>query len=91
MICIFVILLTGWCRTRMRPARLVSNAFLYTTDDTMLKEFGLSDDFIEKIYNDCKQIMESDMDQYFNHIKNLEESILENKYLYHIIIKTYIH
>ena len=46
----------------------------------MLKEFGLSDDFIEKLYNDCKQIMESDMDQYFSHIKNLEESILEKKY-----------
>ena len=30
-VCIFVILLTGWCRTRMRPARLVSYAFLYTT------------------------------------------------------------
>ena len=30
-ICIFVILLSGWCRTRMRPARLVSYAFLYTT------------------------------------------------------------
>ena len=32
MICIFVILLTGWCRTRMRPARLVSYAFLFTTN-----------------------------------------------------------
>ena len=42
----------------------------------MLKEFGLSDDFIEKLYNDCKQIMTSDMDQFFSHIKNLEESIL---------------
>ena len=32
MICIFVISLSGWCRTRMRPARLVSYAFLYTTN-----------------------------------------------------------
>ena len=32
MICIFIILLGGWCRTRMRRARLVSYAFLYTTD-----------------------------------------------------------
>ena len=30
MIYIFVILLRGWCRTRVRRARLVSNAFLYT-------------------------------------------------------------
>ena len=51
--------------------------FIIKRDDTMLKEFGLSDDFIEKLNNDCKQIMESDMDQYFSHIKNLEESILE--------------
>ena len=54
--------------------------FINKRDDTMLKEFGLSDDFIEKLYNDCKQIKESDMDQYFSRIKNLEESILENKY-----------
>ena len=27
-----MILLSDWCRTRMRPARLVSNAFLYTTN-----------------------------------------------------------
>ena len=36
MICIFVILgenlLTGWCRMRRRPVRLVSYTFLYTTD-----------------------------------------------------------
>ena len=44
----------------------------------MLREFGLSDDFIEKLYNHCKQIKESDMDQYYSHIKNLEEPILEN-------------
>ena len=31
MICIIMILLNGWCRMRMRPARLVSYAFLYTT------------------------------------------------------------
>ena len=34
MICIFIILLSGWCGTRMRRARLVSNAFLYTTVDS---------------------------------------------------------
>ena len=33
MICIFVILLTGWCGMRMRPARLVSYANLCTTND----------------------------------------------------------
>ena len=28
----------GWCRTRMRRARLVSNAFLYTTDTAFRAE-----------------------------------------------------
>ena len=32
MICIFIILLSGWCGTRVRRARLVSYAFLYTTE-----------------------------------------------------------
>ena len=31
MICIIMILLNGWCRMRMRSARLVSYVFLYTT------------------------------------------------------------
>ena len=46
----------------------------------MLREFGLSDDFIEKLYNEYKQIMDIDMDDYFSHIKILEESFLENNY-----------
>ena len=58
--------------------KIIFLCFIIKRDYTMLKEFGLSDDFIENLYNDCKQIMISDMDQYFSHIKNLEESILEN-------------
>ena len=58
-----------------RKIRLL--CFIIRRDDVMLREFGLSDDFIEKLYNDCKQIMFSDMNQYFSHIKNLEESIIE--------------
>ena len=54
--------------------------FIIKRDDTMLREFGLSDDFFGKLYNDCEQIMMSDMDQYFSHIKDLEESIPENNY-----------
>ena len=37
MICIFVISLTGWCRMRMRHARLVSYAFLYTTFENVVE------------------------------------------------------
>ena len=39
MICIFVIMLGGWCRTRMLPARLVSNAFLYTTSGALAVQY----------------------------------------------------
>ena len=37
MICTFVNLLTGWCGMRMRPARVVSYAFLYTTNVIEIK------------------------------------------------------
>ena len=40
MICINMILLNGWCRMRMRPARLVSYAFLYTTVDFPTNDQG---------------------------------------------------
>ena len=58
--------------------KIILLCFIIKRDDTILREFGLSDDSIEKLYHDCKQIMESDMDQSFSHIKNLEESILGN-------------
>ena len=57
--------------------KIILLCFIIKRDDVILREFGLSDDFIEKLYDDCKQIMISDMDQYFSHIKNLEESIIE--------------
>ena len=57
--------------------KIILLCFIIKRDDVILREFGLSDDFIEKLYNDCKQIMISDMDQYFSHIENLEESIIE--------------
>ena len=41
--------------------KIIFLCFIIKRDGTMLKEFGLSDDFFEKLYNDCKQIMESDM------------------------------
>ena len=57
--------------------KIILLGFIIKRDDLMLKEFGLSDDFIKKLYDDCKQIMNSDMDQYFSHLKNLEESMIE--------------
>ena len=57
--------------------KIILLCFIIKRDDVILKEFGFSDDFIKKLYNDCKQIMISDMDQYYSHIKNLEESIIE--------------
>ena len=58
--------------------KIILLCFIIKRDEGILREFGLSDDFIEKLYNDCKQIMDSDMNEYFSHIRNLEESVLEN-------------
>ena len=52
MICIFVIMLSGWCRTRMRPARLVSNAFLHTTfvqDDPYPQKAASASEFSQSL------------------------------------------
>ena len=57
--------------------KIILLCFIIKRDDIMLKEFGLSDNFIKKLYDDCKQIMINEMNQYFSHIKNLEESIIE--------------
>ena len=57
--------------------KIILLCFIIKRDDKILKEFGLSDNFIEKLYDDCEKIIESDIDQYFSHIKNLEESIIE--------------
>ena len=58
--------------------KILNLCFNIKRDDTTLREIDLSDDFIEKLYNDCKQIMYSDMNDYFKQVKNLEGSILEN-------------
>ena len=57
--------------------KIILLCFIIKRDNVMLREFGLLDNFIKKLYDDCKQIMISDMDQYFSHIKILEESIIE--------------
>ena len=57
--------------------KIILLCFIIKRDDVMLKEFGLSDIFIKKLYIDCEQIIISDMYQYYSHIKNLEQSIIE--------------
>ena len=57
MICIFVIMLCVWCRMRMRPARLVSNAFLYTThvsDTCLLHEINVMGRYVTTTYRPHK-------------------------------------
>ena len=57
--------------------KVVLLMFFIKNDSDFLREFGLSDDFIEKLYNECKQIMDDEMGDYFSHIEILEERILE--------------
>ena len=58
--------------------KIILLCFIFKRDDILLGECGMTNDFIEKLHNDCKQIIENDLDQYFSHFKNLEESIMEN-------------
>ena len=57
--------------------KIILLCFIIKRDDDILKEFGFSNDFIRKLYEDCKQIMIENIDQYYGHIKNLEETIIE--------------
>ena len=60
--------------------KIVFLKFSTKIDINILKDLGLSNDIIEKLYNDCRQKMDKEMDDSFSHIKILEESILENNY-----------
>ena len=62
--------------------KIVLLIFIIKRDDTLLTEMGLSNVFITKLYKKCEKIFKLEMEDYESHIKNLEESILEelNKY-----------
>ena len=57
--------------------KIVLLIFIIKQDNDLLLEMGLSDDFINKLYKGCKKILESEIEDYESHVKNLEESILE--------------
>ena len=61
--------------------KIVLIIFIIKRDDELLKEMGLSDDFIEKLYKKCEKTLELETENYSSRIKNLEESILENNSL----------
>ena len=50
-------------------------------DNDFLIEMGMSQKFIGTLYIGCKKILNKKMEDYYNHIKNLEERMLE-KILY---------
>ena len=58
--------------------KIVLLIFIIKRDDELLTEMGLSNDFITKLYKKCEKILKLEMEDYESHIKNLEESILEN-------------
>ena len=57
--------------------KIVLLCFIIKQDINLLREFGLSEDFINNLYKQLKKIGENDLDDYNYHIKNLENSILE--------------
>ena len=58
--------------------KIVLLIFIIKRDDELLTEIGLSNDFITKLYKKCEKIFKSEMEDYESHIKNLEESLIEN-------------
>ena len=57
--------------------KIILLCFIIKQDINLLREFGLSEDFINNLYKIFKKIAENDIDEYNYHIKNIEESILE--------------
>ena len=57
--------------------KIVLLCFIIKQDINLLREFGMSENFINELYKQFKKIAENDIDEYNYHIKNLEESILE--------------
>ena len=57
--------------------KIVLLIFIIKQDNDILKESGMSQTFIEKLKGGCKKILNNESDDYNDHIKTLEESILE--------------
>ena len=57
--------------------KIILLCFNIKQDNNILKEIGISEDFINKLYNQFKKISEKELDNYNSHIKILEESVIE--------------
>ena len=57
--------------------KIILLCFITKQDFNILKELGMSENFINKLYNQFKKISEKELDNYNSHIKSLEESVIE--------------
>ena len=57
--------------------KIILLIFIIKKDYTVLHEAGLSDGFIDKLYKRCTKVLNNEIDNYNDLLKNLEESILE--------------
>ena len=62
--------------------KIILLIFIIKKDNDVLLESGMSQKFIDKLYNGCKKVLNNEIDDYNDHIKNLEESILEKIFIY---------
>ena len=58
--------------------KIILLIYIIKQDDNILIESGMSQKVIDKLYSGCKKILNNELDDYNDHIKNVEESILEN-------------
>ena len=57
--------------------KIVLLIFIIKQDNGILLKSRLSQKFIGKLYGGCKKVLNNEIEEYNNHIKNFEESILE--------------
>ena len=57
--------------------KIILLCFIIKQDINILKEFGMSEDFVNKLYKEFKNTAEKELDNYNSHLKNLEEAIIE--------------
>ena len=51
--------------------------FIIKQDNDLLIECGLSQNEIKTLYDEYKKILNEEIENYFSHIKNEEESVIE--------------
>ena len=62
--------------------KIILSIFIIKKDYNILNEARLYNELIEKLYKGCTKIINEEVDDYNDHNKNLEESVLKKLGIY---------